>query len=159
MEIGNNEFAPEYSTRERVKIICKYLLIFLPLFAATKWWFFPWFNEYVEVAHCYNYSEFTGTHLVFYGLFVGMPLFLFLGLFFTEGIKNIRVFSLGQHPLPGEKVFKATRYTYGRSAKIKSLPILFLLVAILGFSIYGFSAANDIISMVEQKGLSCINSS
>lgn len=158
MTTGNNEFALEYSMRERVKLLFKYFLIFLPLFAVSKWWFFPWLTEYMEVAHCYSYGEITGIHLVFYGLFVGIPLFMFIFIFFTEGIKNIRVFKLGQHPLPGEKVFKPTKYTYGKAAKIKTLPVFFVLVVLLGFSVYGISAASNIISMVEKRELNCINS-
>lgn len=157
MKAENKEFAPEYSVRERVKLLFKYALIVLPLFIVTKWWFFPWFNEYMEAAHCHEYGELTGVHLVFYGLFAGMPLILFLFLFFTEGIRNIRVFKLGQHPLPDEKVLRPTKYTFGRAAKIKTLPVFFVLVAIFGFSIYGISVANNIISIVGATDPSCIN--
>jgi len=152
------EFAPEYSKRERIRLLVKYLLIFAPLIATTQWWFFPWFDEYIKIAHCLHYGEFTGTHLVFYGLFIGIPATFLLFLFFTEGVRNIRIFRKEQHPLPDEKVFRPTKYTYGRVAKLKTLPIFFVLAALFGFCIYGFSAANNIIAMVEEKELSCINS-
>ncbi len=155
MKVENTEFAPEYSVRERIKLLINGLLIFIPLFAVTKWWFFPWFYEYLEVFHCFKYGEFTGPQLVFYGMFVGVPLSLLLFLFFTEGIKNIRVLKLGQYPLPGQKVFRPTKYTYGRMARIKTLPIILVLLALVWFIIYGVSAAGDIISMVEDKELVC----
>ncbi len=157
MEIENPEFAPEHSVREKIKLLLKYLLIFIPLFAATKWLFFPWFYEYLEVAHCFKYGEFTGSQLVFYGMLVGFPLSLLLFLFFTEGVRNIRVLKLGQHPLPGEKVFRPTKYTYGRMARIKTIPIALVLLLLVWLSIYGVSAAGDIVSMVEDKSLVCSN--
>lgn len=94
---------------------------------------------------------------MFYGLFIGIPTTLFLFLFLTKGVRGIKILKQGQHPLPGERVFKPTKYTYGKMAKLKTLPIFFMLAALLFFCIYGVSTANNLIDMVETKDLSCVD--
>jgi len=148
-----NYYATEYTRKERTMFVLKHLIWVLPLFAVTKFWFLPWLEGYAEVAHCYNYGEFTGIHVVFYGLFVGLPLLSAIILFIGEGPRSIKVIQLGQSPLPNEKVFTPTKYKYGVKAKIKPYIFFAILVFLLGLSVRGVFWANDIIALSSGKEL------
>ncbi|MEY8241014.1 MAG: hypothetical protein RPT25_11760 [Cycloclasticus sp.] len=146
-----NKFAPEYTKKERVNFIIKTLLWAAPLFAVTKFWFFPWFENYAENPHCYDYGYFTGVQVVFYGTFVFMPLMFAVVFFMVDGRRSLKVIKLGQNPLPEEKVFKKTAYSYGAKAKVKPFIMLFFIVFLVLFSIYGYFSATEIIISAEDK--------
>jgi hypothetical protein len=150
-----NEYAPEYTKKERFILVLKYMAGALPLLLIIKYWFFPWFEGYAAKAHCYNYGVFTGLHVVFYGVFVGIPLLLAIVVFLIEGPRSIKVFKLGQNPLPTEKVFSQTKYTYGSKAKIKPLIFFVALVFLLSLSFKGVFWANDIIYNPSNDPLPC----
>lgn len=139
-----NYYAPEYTKRERIVFVLKQMLWFLPLYAATELWFFDWLAEYSDNANCYYYGNITGVHLVMYGLFVGIPLFIGITIAIFEGRRAIKIFRLGQSPLPGEKVFKKTKYRYGYKAKIQPVAIFCVLGFFFVFSIWGSMQAYKI---------------
>ena len=146
-----SEYAPEYSRRERVILIARHLAWLLPLFAVTKYWFFPWLDRYVGNAHCYDYGWVTGVELVYYGIFVGLPLHIVLVFLFVEGRRSYKVIRVGQNPLPGEKVFKPTKYSYGVRAKIKPYLFFMVMAFLIGLSIRGIFWANDIANRIEHE--------
>lgn len=154
-----NEFAPEYSKKERVILLFKHMAWAVPLFAITKYVFFPWFEAYAENAHCYRYGDITGTQVVFYGLFVGLPLLSAILLFLLEGSNSIKIIRLGQSPLPGEKVFKPTKYRYGFRAKLKPFFLFLCIAFFVCLSIKGLYSANQIINLVNPKELPACKSS
>ncbi len=146
-----NEFAPEYSKKEKVLLMLKHIAWAIPLILIAKLVFFPWFENYVNNAHCYKYGNITGTEVVFYGLLVGLPLSLVGLLLLLEGSNCIRILQLAQSPLPGEKVFKPTKYVYGFRAKLKPLFIFIVLVLLVGLSINGIYLAKKIIGKVNPE--------
>ena len=148
-----HKFAPEYTTKERISFIIKALLWAAPLVSVTKLWFFPWFKNYAENAYCYDYGYFTGVHVVFYGTLVFMPLMFAVVFFMVDGRRSLKVIKLGQNPLPEEKVFKETAYSYGAKAKVKPFISLSFIVFLVLFSIYGYFSATDIILSAEGKVL------
>jgi len=153
-----SEYAPEYTKKERVVLVAKHMAWAIPLVAATKMWFFPWFGAYAERAHCYDYGYVTGTHLVFYFVFVAIPIGSALAIFSIEGVRSLKIIRLGQNPLPGEKVLRKTKYKYGVKAKIQPYIVLLVLVFLLGLGIKGIFWANDIIYDPNNKQLVCSNS-
>ena len=146
-----NNYAPEYTKRERVILLIKHLAWALPLFAMTNYWLLPWFEAYAKQAHCYNYGQFTGIHIVFYSVFVGLPLSFALVLFALEGPRNIKIIQLAQHPLPNEKVLRRTQYSYGLKAKIRAYLFFVILAFLGGLSIKGIDWANAIIDTSKNK--------
>lgn len=139
-----DEFAPLYSTRERIRMVLKILAIMAPIYLLAEFWFFPWFRQYSSFANCYQYGEITGTHLVMYGVFVFIPLSMAGLILLLEGRRSFRVIRSAQNPLPGEKVFRKTRYKYGRAAMIQPIMLLLVTVAIIGVSIWGSFQAEKI---------------
>jgi hypothetical protein len=131
------DYAPEYTKKERIVIMFKNAAWALPLFVIAKFWFFDWLSEYSKNAHCYNYGNINGVHLVFYGLFVFMPLSFAAALFLTEGLRGIKVIKLGQFPLPNEKTFRPTKYRYGIAAKIQPIGIFASILLLTALSVLG----------------------
>ncbi|ABI39811.1 hypothetical protein Shewmr4_2740 [Shewanella sp. MR-4] len=154
-----NEFAPEYTKKEKMILMLKHAAWAIPLLVITKYWFFPWFEVYTENAHCYRYGNITGTEVVFYGLFVGLPLLSAILVFLVEGPNCIKILRYGQSPLPGEKVFKPTKYVYGFRAKLKPLLLFIALACFIGLSVKGIYSANQTINMVNPKELPTCKSS
>lgn len=154
-----NEFAPEYSKKERVTLLLKHMAWAVPLFVVTKYLFFPWLEVYSENAHCYSYGSITGIEVLFYGLFVGLPLLSAILLFLLEGPNCIKIIRLGQSPLPGQKVFKPTKYTYGFRAKLKPFFLFLTMAFFVGLSIKGVYSANQTINMVSPNELPTCKSS
>ena len=113
-----NEYAPEYSKKERINFLLKHMLWALPLYIVTDFWFFDWLSEFLNNSNCYYLWGLTGTHIVFYSLFVGIPLSLLLVILALEGPRSIKIIKLGQNPLPNEKVFK--KQNISMVSKLKS---------------------------------------
>jgi hypothetical protein len=138
------EFAPEYTKKERIWLIVKNLIWFTPILVFCELWFFDWLGEYAKVAHCYEYGPIKGTHLIMYGLFVGLPFTLATLLFVLEGVKAIKVIKVGQFPLPGQKVVKPTKYKYGNAARISGALLIAAVMFLFGLAAWGFVQAKEI---------------
>jgi hypothetical protein len=132
-----DEFAPLYSTRERIGIALKMLAVAASLYLPAHFWFIPWLENYISFANCYYYGDISGMHLLIYGIFVFAPLSLALLIWLLEGRRCLEVLRIRQNPLPREKVLRKTRYKYGRAAMIQPIVLLLTTAAIVGFSIWG----------------------
>jgi hypothetical protein len=139
-------YAPIYTKNERIKYFVKHALWVVPSFIFTQFWFFPFLDNYSKVAHCFDYGVLTGTHLVLYGVFVGLPLLLALLVFFTKGKKSLKIIKYGQDPLPNEKVFTKTAYIYGTKAKLRAYGVLAYILLALGLGVFGYFWANETIT-------------
>ena len=152
------DYAPQYTKRERFILAAKIASWAVPLFIALKFWFLPWFKEYAEVAHCYDYGAFTGVHVVFYGLFAGLPLLFALIFLVLDGKKCLKIIKFGQLPIPGEKVVSPTKYVYGFKAKIRAYVFIVVISIFLGLGVQGYFWANDIIYNPNNIYPECKNS-
>ena len=152
-----NKFAPEYSKEERFGILVKTLAWSFVLFLMVQYVFLPWFETYAENAHCYSYGAITGTEGVIYFSFVGLPLIAGLGFLAFTGPRIYTILKVGQSPLPGEKVFKPTKYVYGWRAKAHSALLASIIILFIGFSIRGvFWADEMILSLNTNVQAQCI---
>ena len=122
----------------------------------TVYWLLPEFSDYADRAHCYDYGFINGLEIVFYGLFVGIPLLAAVVLLALEGRRAVKVLRLGQNPLPGEKVLKKVRYRYGWVAKIQPVVIFAMIAFCLGFSVWGVFAATALLDSVTADASSCL---
>ena len=85
-----DEFAPLYSTRERIILAIKAVLICVPLYVIGDYWFVPWLGDYAKDAHCQQYGSLNGVELLMYGIFCGIPLSTALLLWFALGRRAAR---------------------------------------------------------------------
>lgn len=132
-----NEYAPVYTTRERIVNALKLMAWILPFYLVAELWFFDWLADYSRNANCYNYGNINGVHLIFYGIFFLMPLLFAVVLLLIEGKRSIKILKLGQNPLPNEKVLVPTKYKYGSAAKVQPFVFFSVIIFIIGLSIWG----------------------
>lgn len=151
------DYAPEYTTKERINIFLTVLAWGGPLVAALQFWFFPWLKQYSANAHCYQYGSFTGLHIIFYGLFIGLPLLMTCLLLILEGKRSINIIKLGQTPLPGEKVLAPTKYIYGTQAKLKAYLFFAIILFVMGLSVQGYFWAQPFITKISSADVSQCN--
>ena len=153
---NTEDFAPEYSKKEKLYLLAKYLVPAGFFIVFMEYYLLPKFEFYVENIGCYDYNWFTGYELVFYGLFSGFPLVLAVVLFYIEGFRSLKVIELNQNPLPNEKVWKPTKYSYGFRAKIKPLAFLFTLFVLFILGVFGAYKAHKFLTSTNLEApMSC----
>lgn len=132
------EFAPEYSKSEKIKRIAFALLLALFVMITHNQWVFPFIGWYADNAHCYSPLGYSGILVLWYFIFVGLPLLsaFIIGVFSLPlGVKSL---IQQQFPPKGVKVYKPTVIIKGNKAKIKAIgnilaPLLFVVIALWGF--------------------------
>lgn len=132
-----NDFAPQYTQKERVKIVLKLLAWIIPVYLVMDFWFFDWLEQYSQNAHCYEYGSFNGLHLLIYGSFVLIPFSLGIFVLLIEGRNCLKVMRLKQTPLPGEKVLRPVKYKYGTAALIRPAAVGLIILLSFVISIWG----------------------
>ena len=144
------EFAPQYRRAEKLKLMLSMLVLGSFIIAFNQYWFFPELKQYGDRALCFNYGSFTGLHVLLYFVFVALPAVFFVSMFLLMGLREINVLKLGQHPLPGEKTFKPTRYVYGWRARMRSYIVMATLLFLLGLSVQGYFWAGELIESIQK---------
>lgn len=132
-----SDFAPMYSRRERIRLALILAGIFAPLILLSHFWLLPAINYYASHANCFYYGDTNGVEVVFYGVFVAIPLSSALVMLLILGPRSLRILKAGQDPLPGEKVLRKTRYRYGRAALRFPLVALAATLAFVGIAVWG----------------------
>lgn len=141
-----SDFAPEYTSKEKVLLVFKHMAWAIPLLLIGQFWFLPWFTAFSANASCYDFGKISGFQVLFYGICVGCPLATALIFSVIEGPRSLKIIRLAQYPLPNEKVLGRTRYVYGARAKIRAYFFFSAIAALLSLAIVGFFMANKILS-------------
>ena len=133
------EFAPEYSKKEKIRYLAKYLFVGLAVIALSEYWLFPAINNFAANSPCLEYFGMNGFVLLWYALFVGIPLASALFLWSLVGRRALRILRGGQVPAKGEKVFRATKIIRGSKAKYTAYallvyPLIFVAIAVWGYT-------------------------
>ena len=139
------DFAPLYTTRERLWLALKMLAVAIPVYVAGYYWLFPWLRRYAKTANCEQFAFFSGLELLLYGLLVGAPLSMAGLIWLIEGRHSLRVWRLGQSPLPGEKVLRKTRYRFGARARIRPLAVFSMIALLAGIALRGGFVAAELV--------------
>ncbi|HEY8025920.1 MAG TPA: hypothetical protein VIF60_15245 [Burkholderiaceae bacterium] len=145
------EFAVEYTDKERRRILIPGFILGALVVIVGKNWISPWFREFVDTAHCRSFFGYSGTEILFYGIFVGLPCLAILSLLNLTwtGAKIVRD---KQAPPKGMKVFRKTKIIRGKLALCKGL-FLLLIVPVLGipFATWGYFQAREIVEAMKGK--------
>lgn len=140
-----DEYAEEYSRRERIRFVIIAAVILLPVVLLTELWVFPTLREFAEKSQCYQVFGVSGTALLMYGLFTGLPLFAAAVLGLPLAWRGLRIVRDQRSPPLGAKVFLRTRLRRGRKAVLigwtYQIPFLYLLT----MAAWGVSKAEDIL--------------
>jgi hypothetical protein len=144
MKIELPEFAEEYSFRERVRLCAVGLVVGGVFVLLWKLWLLPAFAAFAASAHCRSVFGMAGTTVLWYGLFVGFPLFLALVLACTEGRRGVKILRDGQSPPMGVKVLRPTRIKRGAAARRVGYLRLLAFTPFVAIAIWGSFQAESL---------------
>lgn len=118
-----------------------YLSLGTFVFITHNKWVFPYIAWYSNTAYCHNPFGYSGVSVLWYSVFVGLPIFcaVLIGAYAVPiGIKGLKDH---QFPPKGMKVFKPTKIIRGWKAKVKSFAHLLLPLFFVGMGVWGFFQA------------------
>lgn len=145
------EFAPEHTSKERWQRLVIVAPLVLGSYALCQWWFFPWLRAFSERAPCETVLGAPGLSVLFYGLFVGMPLFLA----FMVGIALVpaswRAIKTRRYPPPSQKVYRRTKIKTGWRAVALALVPIVLVAYLAGVAAWGVGATREILAQAYAK--------
>jgi hypothetical protein len=145
------EFAEEHSLSDKIRLIVIYLAVGAAVVLVAKTWLLPAIHEFTVTAHCREVLGFSGLSVLFYGLFVAMPLSVALLVGLTMGRHGYRVLRDGQLPPIGEKVFRPTRIERGRKAKLIGYVQMYSFLLPLAIAVWGLTQVSGLIASVSAE--------
>jgi len=149
------EFAEQYTTVERLKFIAIFIVSGGAITAMSKLYFFPWLNEFASSAHCRTVLGFDGLAVLWYGVFVGMPLSSAAFVGGVLGYRGYKIMRDNQTPPLHEKVFRPTRIVRGKKAKLFGYLHLLAFGPLLVMSIWGIPQAASMLSHTKDPPVNC----
>jgi len=135
------EFAEEYTRAERLRFVVLGVAAGAALVLASRSWLLPWLSAFAASAPCRQLLGIGAVTWLWYGLFVGIPLFGAAVVAATMGRRGYKVLRDGQMPPVGEKVFLPTRIKRGTGAKIAGYARLFAFAPFVVLAIWGSAQA------------------
>lgn len=153
--MSTTEFAPEYTTAERIRFAVLGIVAGAVLVAGCQLWFFPWLREFAASAQCRSVFGVKGTAVLFYGVFVGIPLQAAVVLAAVAGRRGYMILREGRVPPSGEKVFRRTRIQRGARAKLSGYMQLFSAAPLLALAVWGSSQAGSLHAQAEAGRREC----
>jgi hypothetical protein len=149
------EYAPEYSHAERIRFVVLAVAAGALIVGVCKLWFFPWLREFSASASCRTVFGFSGTAVLFYSVFVGVPLHAALLIGVSLGRRGFRVLRQGRMPPVGERVFRRTPVVRGVKARWLGYVQLFAAIPPLVLSVWGVYQAPSLVRQAERHPASC----
>ena len=149
------EFAEEHTPAERVRVVIFGVVIGALVIFIGKSWLFPWFREFASSAPCRNIFGIEGVTVLWYGLFVGMPVavtILVVSMFGWRGYKIIRD---GQFPPAKEKVYRPTKIRRGTKARLIGYVHLLAFLPSLVLAIWGSFQAKEMLRTIHPSTSTC----
>jgi uncharacterized membrane protein len=144
------EYAVEFTKRQKLIRILLAVLLGLFFVVTHNKWVFPFISWYAETAHCHKPLGYSGIAVLWYSLFVGMPLLcaFIIGVFTVPvGYKGI---VQKQFPPKGMKVYKPTKIYRGWNAKLRSVSYLLVPTFFILFSIWGYFQVDQLPHEVDK---------
>lgn len=139
------EYAPQYTLKERLRHIAVLLPIGVTFYLLYEWWFLPKLRAFSEHAGCENVFGMPGPSVLFFGVFVFIPLLFALvtaGVFLPTAVRAIKT---RRYPPPGKKVYRPTRIKTGSQAIASSVTPLVLVLFLIGVAVWGYGQASQIL--------------
>lgn len=137
------EFAPRYTTAESIRIVVVGALAGAAVLTLGQGWLFPWLKEFARTAHCRTVWGMDGLTVLWYGLFVGLPLHVGLLVLATLGWRGYKILRDGQFPALNEKVARPTRIRRGTAAQWIGCLHLCICIPLFALSVWGWFVAAE----------------
>jgi len=142
-----NDFAPEFTFKEKIRHVLLHSLWAIPLFFLVKFYIFPAFDDFTKIAHCLEFmGGYSGSHILIYGTLVGSPIIFMFIIVISHGAFMKNVYHSGQFPPPGVKVFRKTKISYGFKARFRVYAYLFCIFFLFALSLFGVYSGSLIMS-------------
>lgn len=149
------EYAPEYTKTERIRITLFAALAGTAVVLVSRLWFFPWLREFSQAAPCRSLFGVNGAVVLFYGIFVGLPLLVAIVIGASTGRRGYKILREGRVPPSGEKVFRSTPVRRGARAKLSGYFQLLSVVPLLALTLWGVAQAQSLAARTTLKPLTC----
>lgn len=136
------EFAELYTRAERVRLLIAGVVAGVAVVAIGRLWFFPWLTSFAASAPCRMVSGVNGATLLWWGLFVGIPLMAAGLVAATISRRGARILREGQVPPRHDKVMRPTRIQRGGGARAIGYLHVLAWTPLLALAVWGgFQAA------------------
>jgi hypothetical protein len=145
------EYAEQYSRTERVRFILIGLAINGSLYLGWKFWALPRWADFAKMSPCYEFWGINGVTILFYALFVGIPLLSALGVAFLISRRGLKILHDGRLPYRGEKVFRLTRIKRGRTALLAGWLHVLSPLPLVAVAVWGAHQAEALSSGITGK--------
>ncbi|AGH80853.1 hypothetical protein PCNPT3_04555 [Psychromonas sp. CNPT3] len=123
---------------EKFRRIVLFLLLGILGLIINEKWYLPFINGYVDTAHCHTLLGYSGISVMWYSIFVGLPLFIALMIGIVSVPIGYKGFIEKQFPPKGMKVYKPTKILRGWKANVKSMLHLLFPACLILFSVWGY---------------------
>lgn len=145
------EFAPQYSAKERRRLQIMYAVICVLMAAALYWWVLPRIRLLAVEAPCAMIFGVRGSAVLLYSALVGAPLMGAVFLVAMTARSSIHAIATRRYPPPGQKVFGRVKVKKGKQAVAMALVPAMFVTAICLLSIEGMHVANKMIRDVQRS--------
>ena len=147
----DQEFAEEYTKSEAIRFIVIAMLAGALVVIFSKSWLFPWLREFATSAPCRKVMGIEGLTVLWYGLFVGIPLSATVFFIAALGWRGYKILRDGQVPPLNEKVYRPTRIRRGFKAKMVGYIHMLAFLPPLALTIWGGFQADELSSTTLSK--------
>lgn len=143
---ATDDYAELCSLRERLRFVALGLIVFGAVYLLWQHWGLPRWEAFASNPQCYRLWGVEGVSLLFYGLFVGLPLSLALLGGLLSSRRGLRVLRDGQSPYRGEKVLRRTRIRRGNAARLIGWVQLLAPLGFVFIALWGAGAAHQLVT-------------
>ena len=149
------EFAEQYSRAERIRIALLGTTAGGLLIGSEKLWFAPWLREFSASAQCRTVFGVSGTTVLLYGLFTGLPFLAGFVVACALGRRGFRILRDGQVPPLREKSLRLIRIRRGSRAKLIGYLHVATFAPFLALGLWGYAQAAALSKQTEHKAIDC----
>jgi hypothetical protein len=143
------EFAETYSRGERIRFVLAGAVLGALGLAVWQLWMLPWIAEFADTAPCRTVFGVSGTTVLWFGLFVGLPL-LFAVLFAIGfGRPGLAILREHQYPPRGVKVIHPVRIRRGAAARWIGYLHMLACTPFIAIALWGYGQA---LTLSHMKG-------
>lgn len=153
------EFAEQYTRKERIRILLAAVAAGLIAILIGKSWGVPWLQGFAASAPCRTVLGVNGASVLWYGVFVGIPLSGAVAVIATFGRRGRRILMERQVPLREEKVFRLTRIHRGKRAALVGYLHLLAFVPFVMLMVWGIDQAAGLSAQVQTNPIRCAGNS
>ena len=136
-QVAGAEYAEQYSFKERAQFILIALALNGALFLLWKFWALPLWTDFANMAPCYELWGVGGIAVLFYSLFVGLPLLLALAAAVFISRRGVKILRDGQVPYRGGKMFRPTRIKRARIAVLTGWAHVLAPMPLVALAVWG----------------------